>query len=577
MTDADKSLWRAILTDDADDVRRAIEDGADKEAGVGDLRLNALVTMSSEIAKRHPEWTSEEQAEIWQYLLKNLGQPSENQQKADVEDTHTPLLAALHYDFSKAAMALIAAGANPNQAAVSGLTPLLIAVRKGDIEAARSLLEVGANPNQAMPASDRCAQGHSPLVRAAGDGNLTLVRLLLKHGAEVNQRDGAGRTALLTACARPQGFGWKDLRERMEPASEKEAFPMVPLPRLMEGVGFPQEEEPAGEWDAIIDLLLEHGADVEAATELAQDHAIFLELAGTPLQRAALRGDASLMFRLLAAGATLRAVGGALPLHLAVQFGRDPETIRLLLKAGASATERDGEGTSPIGCAVAAGNLEGMKLLREAGADLFTRNPEFGTTLLHQAAQSGHLEIARYLLDSGLEVDAPCSAPSARERREQQERSRAEARKRFPNSDIDMPIHLLQPDGAPSAERPTGITPLMLAARANKAAMVQLLRERGADPKRRDSLGRSPRDYALATRDVEERQRAFLTASQSNIMEMPEMKNMLEQLKDLPGESHLANLKQQLEESQHNFQAMFDRFLGDKRTACEETLALLPE
>ena len=79
-----------------------------------------------------------------------------------------------------------------------GFTPLLFTARSGDASSARRLLAAGADPNDMAPS------GVSALVVAAHSGHGTLARLLLDAGADANGA-GAGYTPLHAAILRGDG------------------------------------------------------------------------------------------------------------------------------------------------------------------------------------------------------------------------------------------------------------------------------------------------------------------------------------------------------------------------------------
>jgi uncharacterized protein len=91
----------------------------------------------------------------------------------------------------------------------------------------------------------------------------------------------------------------------------------------------------------VIDLLLAHGADVNAVSRNAD--------ANAPLHAAAAGGaDAALMRRLVDAGARVdhRQSGGFTALHEAAALG-NAEVVRLLLDSGAEVDARNNEGRTP--------------------------------------------------------------------------------------------------------------------------------------------------------------------------------------------------------------------------------------
>src|SRR5262245_24268090 len=105
----------------------------------------------------------------------------------------TPLHWAI-YDEAKVRL-LLAKGANVNAKQAQGRTPLYLAAMLGNgVPTLRLLLSKGANPNLAA------VNGQTPLMMAAR-GDVEAMQLLIEQGADVNAKDGAGETALMSACA----------------------------------------------------------------------------------------------------------------------------------------------------------------------------------------------------------------------------------------------------------------------------------------------------------------------------------------------------------------------------------------
>jgi ankyrin repeat protein len=149
-------------------------------------------------------------------------------------------------------------------------------------------------------------------------------------------------------------------------------------------------------------LLLERGADANAANKAGV----------TPLIRAATNYEKTRL--LVDAGANVRvrtADLGNTPLVLAARRPGNFRTVQLLLQRGASATERNRAGISPIMSGAASGDLETVRLLLDAGAkaDDFpeSKDPratdiEAGLrTPLMWAAYHNDVSMVRLLLERG--------------------------------------------------------------------------------------------------------------------------------------------------------------------------------
>lgn len=81
----------------------------------------------------------------------------------------------------------------------------------------------------------------------------------------------------------------------------------------------------------------------------------------------------------------------------------DPEIVRALLEIGISPEILDEDGNTPI--MVATISPESFKILLEYGASIHKRNNR-GETGLHIAAYEGDVDLVKYLLNAGLDVNA---------------------------------------------------------------------------------------------------------------------------------------------------------------------------
>lgn len=275
----------------------------------------------------------------------------------------TPLMYAAAFGSADAMKLFLAGGANVNAKNAFDATALMWCAT--DIDKVRLLLAKGADVNA------RSKPGRtSLLIAAASDGSSEIVKLLLAKGADVAARDSLGATALSLAAD-------------------------------------------AGD-AATVSLLLAKGADANAKDVSGQ----------TPLDNAAAEANLEIMRMLLSKGADPNtitaptttpdvkngpiALGSLTPLLLAVPCG-GPETVKLLLDAGAKVNVKDVRGMTPLMLAVASDHAdpEVIRLLLEKGADPAIKS-NAGETAADWARKINHPPVLKAL---GLETVPP--KPSA--------------------------------------------------------------------------------------------------------------------------------------------------------------------
>lgn len=191
----------------------------------------------------------------------------------------------------------------------------------------------------------------------------------------------------------------------------------------------------------MVDILLNHGADIEAQSERTKD---------TPLSLACSGGRYEVVELLLTkmANKEHRNVSDYTPLSLAASGGY-VNIIKLLLSHGAEINSRTGSklGISPLMLAAMNGHTTAVRLLLDMGSDInaqieTNRNTALtlacfqgrhevvsllldrkanvehraktGLTPLMEAASGGYVEVGRVLLDKGADVNAP-PVPSSRD------------------------------------------------------------------------------------------------------------------------------------------------------------------
>ena len=273
---------------------------------------------------------------------------------------------------------LLKAGANPKAANREGSTPLWLACINGDSGIIDSLLKAGADPNEKLPL------GRTPLMAAARTGDVDSMKVLLDKGAEVNVKETLrGTTPLMWA------------------ADEGHA--------------------PA------IKFLIDHGADIKATSDPAergrgpalgksndprqavarQGAALAAGQASPPL--GSNRGDANGIGGAAgvapargggraggaAGGATVDENGNAADAGAAVGFGGGGRNRQAV---------KDGGSLTPLIYAVRSNDLDSVKTLLAAGADI-NQVSGYGWSPLLVATQNRFYLLGSYLIDHGADVN----------------------------------------------------------------------------------------------------------------------------------------------------------------------------
>ncbi len=285
---------------------------------------------------------------------------------------------------------LLKAGANAKAANHDGSTPLWLASVNGDAPVVTALLNAGADANEKLPL------GRTPLMEASRTGNVDAMKALLDHGAEINAKENLrGTTALMWA------------------ADEGHA--------------------------AAIQLLIQRGADIKATSSLvergrgpalgksndprkavaAQGAAL---AAGSALDLgdlAALRGDPNGIGGGTGGGrgrgagapaATTPAAGGrggpgrgAAPVVDEAGFVDEAAVAAGVIRRGAPAP-KDGGGLTPLVYAVRSNDLDSVKALLAAGADV-NQTTAYGWSPLLVATQNRFYKLGAYLIEHGADVN----------------------------------------------------------------------------------------------------------------------------------------------------------------------------
>ena len=381
---------------------------------------------------------------------------------------------------------------------------LLEAVRDGNRQVVRSLLSEGVNVNEAG------ADGASALHWAAQKDDLETAELLLRAGGNPNAANDYGVVPLMLACLNRSGsMVEKLLAANANPNAAKVTGETVLMTCArtgsVEGVrallsrgADPNASEAKGGQTALMwalaakhtgvaGLLVERGANVNARSKERSglEVAVRYNAGGVADQ---------LPYR--------EPKGGFTPLLFAAQQG-DIDSVRMLLAAGADLEYAAPDDGTALLVASASGQEAAAIFLLERGA-----NPNavdgFGLTPLHYAMGKGVAALLGIRFDSSYRQHPPNLPNLARA---------LLARGANPNARVTRG-YKLGPDGIPFSM--VGATPFFLAAVSADASLMRLLADAGADPHVPSSDGATPLiaaamaacsgtcAYAGANRDNEE-------------------------------------------------------------------------
>jgi ankyrin repeat protein len=405
---------------------------------------------------------------------------------------------------------LIQTGADVNAAQVDGTTALHWATDHDDAEAVSLLLRARANAN----AVNR--YGVPPLALASTNGNASIVTLLLEAGADANVTMKGGETALMLAARSGNAEAVKALLGRGARTDARER-------RGQTALMWAAAEGHA----AVVRVLLEAGADLKATVDSG----------ATPFFFALREGHLDVVRALLAAGIDVNAMlrrpegatgGGVSPLLLAVQNGHfdlaialvdagaDPNDVRTgfaPLHPIAWVRRPDNSDISDPAPPVGVGRLSSLQFVREIvkrGANVNLRLPKGaprqpntsskveteGATPFLFAADRADIPLMRLLLDLGADPllandnnTTPLLAAAGVGTGEPAEEAGDESEA------LDAVKMLLDLGADINAVNNDGETVMHGAAHAISPLVIELLAQRGADPKvwsRPNKYGRTP-------------------------------------------------------------------------------------
>jgi len=299
--------------------------------------------------------------------------------KADVNAPQNDGATALHwavYRGDKEMVGLLVrAGANPKAANREGSTPLWLAGIAGDPSIVAALLEAGADPNEKLPL------GRTPLMIAARTGNVEAIKTLLDNGADINAKDTQrGTTALMWAADEGHAAAVKLLIDRGADITAKSN----PAPRGR-GPALGKANDPRK-------AVAAQGAALAAGNPVSQILRD-TDVAGNNAGRAGRNGGRG-------ANAAGGGRGGAgTPTGAAGDDQQDDAAAAFGFVRGRQAPN-DGGALTPLIYAARANDIESVKVLLAAGADI-NQTSNYGWSPLLVATQNRYYKLGAYLLEHG--------------------------------------------------------------------------------------------------------------------------------------------------------------------------------
>ncbi|KAK2157499.1 hypothetical protein LSH36_190g04012 [Paralvinella palmiformis] len=381
-------------------------------------------------------------------------------------------------------------------------TPLHYCARAGNADIMIEIVKhIGPSKTQSA-VNKQAKNGWSPLLVASEQGHLDIVKILLKHNARVDVFDEHGKAALHLAGENGHEGVADVLLWHRAFVNAKSKLGVTPLHLAAEnGYMKLQGQTPlhlAAENDHsdVVKLFLKHRPEL---VTMANTNGM------TCAHIAASKGSVAVVKELMRFNKTVvttarNRTNDSTALHLA-SAGGHADVVRVLLDAGASATDENATGFTALHVAARYGQTEFVREMLSkvpatvcsepphTGATDVTREtgPEHGFTPLHMAAQSGHEGLVRVLLNyPGVQADAPTVVNL----HVKDKRGRTGLHLAASNGHLDM-VALLLGQGAdidvydkvssPKYETKDGKVPICYAAAFNHAEVLSYLMKKGHD------------------------------------------------------------------------------------------------
>lgn len=397
-----------------------------------DDRFQATPTISSKTPKPPERITDLANWDRWDDVRKAIENGADiNEKEKDIEGGKTLLHIAIISNPDIVGY-LLSRGANVNaKEKFYGDTPLHAAVKIQNAKEIGLLLDAGANVrenNYALKAPLDYALDIA--ADSEAKDRRKIVDLIFSRGADVNGKDGNGLTPLQYVSLNSlSDNATKDLMKYLiSKGAKPDLFSASAIGDRQEVEKLLREkhdarEKIAGGWTAlhvasteeIAKLLIDHGADVNAATT---DTWPFGDKGITPLHMQIINGWKNIVALLIERGADLNARTGRGYTPLVIAVSRDnqsksesnkimvrSEIAELLLSKGADVNIKDDDGRTLLHRIVHSSDISLAKeLVLKYGADVNAKDNSGDTPLYKAAYNLDNIELAQFLIDNGADV-----------------------------------------------------------------------------------------------------------------------------------------------------------------------------
>ncbi|XP_024880819.1 uncharacterized protein LOC112460398 isoform X1 [Temnothorax curvispinosus] len=298
---------------------------------------------------------------------------------------------------------LIKYRAKVNTRAFNGFTPLHTAV----VEGHKGIVNLLIKNKAQIDARDFA--GNTPLHKAVQAGNKEIVEILAVNGANVNVKSDDNMTPLLSAIQ----CNYREIVEVLIASGANVNAEGIESLSLLAGYSDIAEillektyvDMKDSEIADLLYLTAGKGHNALIAREADVDAITYNNL--PPLCFAAQKGYEKIVQILIAGGANVnvKSTENVTPLHLAAVNGHD-NVVKVLLDNKANINVKNNDNRTPDELAVARGHLQVVKLLMQCEKIdiVFKRNDDY--TILHIASEESNLEMIKYLVDKGSDVNA---------------------------------------------------------------------------------------------------------------------------------------------------------------------------